>query len=109
LFKGTWLPNTFTGIIASLAFSVIVLVMAMIYQRDPSLFALFKAPRRHPSRRLSRPATDTTPDWYCRRRRHTRRRSAGQSFDVTGSATARCSAESDVTWIRRERLDGRSR
>ncbi|PHK93469.1 hypothetical protein CR162_18530 [Pseudoroseomonas rhizosphaerae] len=41
-FKGTWLPNTFTGIIASLAFSVIVLVIAMIYQRDPSLFALFK-------------------------------------------------------------------
>jgi hypothetical protein len=42
-FKGAWLPNTFTGIIASLAFSVIVLVIAMIYQRDPSMFALIKS------------------------------------------------------------------
>ncbi len=41
-FRSTWLPNLFVGVIASFAFALIVLVGAAIYQRDPSLFALFK-------------------------------------------------------------------
>lgn len=41
-FRGTWLPNTFTGVIGSFLFAVIVLVMAAVYRGDPSIFALFK-------------------------------------------------------------------
>lgn len=41
-FRGTWVPNTFTGVIASFLFAAIVLIMAAIYRGDPSLFALFK-------------------------------------------------------------------
>jgi len=48
-FRGTWLPNIFTGVIASFVFAVIVIVMAAIYHRDPSIFALFKGPNEAPA------------------------------------------------------------
>lgn len=48
-FRGTWLPNTFTGIIASFGFTVIVLIAAAIYHRDPSLFALLKVSGEAPA------------------------------------------------------------
>jgi hypothetical protein len=46
-FKMTFLPNLFTGIVASFAFALIVLVAAVIYQHDPSVFALSKRPFRN--------------------------------------------------------------
>jgi hypothetical protein len=40
--RATWLANVFIGIVASFAFTLIVLLGAAIYRRDPSPFALFK-------------------------------------------------------------------
>lgn len=41
-FRATWLPNVFVGIIASLGFTLLVMIGAAIYHKDPSPFALFK-------------------------------------------------------------------
>jgi hypothetical protein len=44
-FRETWLANVFVGIIASFGFTVIVLLGAAIYRKDPSPFALYKEDR----------------------------------------------------------------
>jgi hypothetical protein len=41
-FRSTWLLNVFCGIVASLAFSLLVIVMSLIFSHDPSPIALFK-------------------------------------------------------------------
>jgi hypothetical protein len=41
-FKATVWPNVLIGVVASLLFTVLVLVGAAIYRGDPSIFALFK-------------------------------------------------------------------
>lgn len=38
----TWLPNLMIGVVASVMFTLFVMVGAAIYERDPSTFALFK-------------------------------------------------------------------
>lgn len=43
-FRATWLPNLFIGVVASVVFTLVVLVGAAIYRGDPSIFALFKEP-----------------------------------------------------------------
>ena len=40
--RATWLPNLMIGIVASVMFTLFVMVGAAIYERDPSPFALFK-------------------------------------------------------------------
>ncbi len=42
-FLNTALPNLFIGVIASLVFSCLVIVMGIIYAHDPSPIALYKA------------------------------------------------------------------
>jgi hypothetical protein len=41
-FRATWLPNLFIGVVATIVFTLLVLVGAAIYRGDPSIFALFK-------------------------------------------------------------------
>ena len=48
-FRGTFVPNTITGVIASFAFALIVLAMAVIFHDDPSIFALFKSSSDSPA------------------------------------------------------------
>lgn len=40
--RATWLPSLLTGVVASVVFTLLVLVGAAIYRGDPSVFALFK-------------------------------------------------------------------
>ncbi len=41
-FGSTFLPNRFMGVVASVAFSVLVIGASLIFARDPSPFALYR-------------------------------------------------------------------
>jgi hypothetical protein len=42
-FTSTFIPNLFIGLMASLLFSVLIIIFGAIFNRDPSPIALFKA------------------------------------------------------------------
>lgn len=41
-FWATFWPNLFTGVVASFAFTILIIICAWIFKRDPSPFALLK-------------------------------------------------------------------
>jgi hypothetical protein len=54
-FKNNWIQNTFIGVISSLFFSVLVIIMAAIFAHDPSPIALYKAIAPAPSQAVIEP------------------------------------------------------
>jgi hypothetical protein len=43
-FRATFLPNLFTGVVASFAFALLIILASLIFNKDPSPFAFFKNP-----------------------------------------------------------------
>ena len=46
-FRSTFWPNVFIGIVASFAFSFLVIAASIVFTRDPSPFALFRSIQEH--------------------------------------------------------------
>jgi hypothetical protein len=46
-FRSTFLPNLVVGVVASVMFSVLIILAAVIFERDPSPFAFFKGLQDH--------------------------------------------------------------